>query len=137
MKIAAPRVCLFAPQAYWMTYPTTVHYKTLQYSPRDYPPNDPVSFVRMTVRSWSDAGISNPLVISGQAYWGESNSTPESVMTPKVKAFADNFQNWDQILGFNWYNGGEDVASDQGTMSNQMITDIKAAHLGSKSYKPA
>jgi hypothetical protein len=135
IKIAEPLICLIAPQVYWNTYPTTVHYNTLGYSKTEFPPNDPVSFVRMMLRAWKDAGITTPLVMSGQAYWGESANTPQSVMTPKVAQFANNFQDWDKIIGFNWYHAGGANTGGTGSMSDQMIADIKSAHLGGKSYK--
>jgi hypothetical protein len=135
MRIAAPRVCAFVPQAYWMSYPTTVHYNTLGLSPHDYPPNDPVSFVRMTIKAWSMLGFAQPLAIAGQAYWGEGG-TDQNTMTGKVSSFAANFADWSQIIGFGWYNAGlsGDPAKND-SMSNDMITAIRQAKLGAKPYK--
>jgi hypothetical protein len=136
MKIAEPYVCLFAPQAYWMDYPGNVHYHALGYSMTDFPPHDPVAFVRMMIRAWADAGITKPLVISVQAYW-ENSSPSKAVMSQKADQFARHFTDWNQILGFNWYHAGKgDDTSADGSMSDEMISAIKAAKLGAKPYKP-
>jgi hypothetical protein len=134
MKIAAPKVCLFAPQAYWMNYPGRTHYATLGYSEQDYPSKDPASFVRLVIQSWKDAGITNPLVITGQAYWGEGSGLSESTMSAKVKYFTENFRDWNRILGFNWYHAGKVNTDVDGSMSDKMVGYINAAHLGSKPY---
>ncbi len=39
MKIAAPRVGMFAPQAYWMTFPKKVHYDATGFKEAKYPKN--------------------------------------------------------------------------------------------------
>jgi hypothetical protein len=135
MKIAEPLVCLFAPQVYWMNHPSNVHYNTLGYSKADYPPHDPVAFVRMMIRAWKDAGFTKPLVISGQAYW-ENGSPSRDAMNQKADRFAGHFAEWNQILGFNWYHAGKgDDSISEGSMSDGMVTTIKAAKLGAKPYK--
>jgi hypothetical protein len=135
MKIAEPLVCLFAPQVYWMDYPGNVHYHTLGYSMTDYPPHDPVSFVRMMIRAWKDAGFVKPLVISGQAYW-ENSSPSRAVMEQKAGLFAQHFADWNQVLGFNWYHAGKgDDSIAEGSMSDAMVTAVAAAKLGAKPYK--
>jgi|1186.fasta_scaffold146366_2 hypothetical protein len=135
MKIAEPYICLFAPQVYWMDHPSNTHYQTLGYSMADYPPHDPVAFVRMMMRAWKDAGFTKPLVISGQSYW-EAHTPKKSVMGFKANQFAMHFADWDKIIGFNWYHAGKPDDSDiEGSMSDQMISFIKAAKLGHKTYK--
>jgi hypothetical protein len=135
MKIAEPFICLYAPQAYWMDYPGNVHYHTLGYSMTDFPPHDPVSFVRMVIRAWADAGFTKPLVISGQAYW-ENSSPTKAAMNQKAAAFATHFADWNQILGFNWYHAGKaDNTGSDGSMSDEMIAAIIGAKLGAKPCK--
>jgi hypothetical protein len=135
MKLAEPLICLFAPQVYWMDHPSNVHYHTLGYSMTDYPPHDPVAFVRMMIRAWTDAGFVKPLVISGQAYW-ETGTPSRTSMDMKADQFARHFPDWNQILGFNWYHAGKDDNSEQeGSMSDGMINSIKSAKLGHKPYK--
>jgi hypothetical protein len=135
MKIAAPRVCLFAPQAYWMNYPKKVHYD-VGFKEADFPRNDPVSFVRLVIEAWRRLGITNPLVITGQAYWGEG-SPSKNVMSAKADRFATNFADWPKIVGYNWYHAGKDNTNDDGSMSDAMIDSIIAAHLGGKPYQAA
>jgi hypothetical protein len=50
----------------------------------DYPPHDPVSFVRMMIRAWADAGFTKPLVISGQAYWENGTDMIAAIKTAKL-----------------------------------------------------
>jgi len=136
MKIAEPLICLFAPQVYWMNHPSEPpHYSTLGYSEADFPPHDPVSFVRMMIRAWKDAGFTKPLVISGQAYW-TPDSPSQAKMNLKAERFAKHFADWNQIVGFNWYHAGKsDNSMEDGSMSDSMIDSIKSAKLGGKPYK--
>jgi hypothetical protein len=71
MKKAVGRVCLFAPQAYWMGYPGNPHYTfdPAHFTVRKYPRDDPSAFVRLVIDAWEILGIATPLVISGQTYW--------------------------------------------------------------------
>jgi hypothetical protein len=78
MKLAAPHVSLFAPQAYWMSFPSKVHYNS-GFSKETYPPNDPTSYVRLVIDSWALAGIATPLVVTGQLYW-ESKTPSKTKM---------------------------------------------------------
>jgi len=133
MKIAAPRVCLFAPQAYWMNFPSKPHYK-LGFKPGDYPKNDPVAYVRLVIDSWRLDGINNPLVISGQSYWGEG-SPARKTMEGKVEQFVQKFADWPKIIGFNWYHGGQKSTAKVGAMSDAMIASIVRGKLGSKPYQ--
>src|SRR5262249_52537852 len=71
MKIAAARVGMFAPQAYWMRSPKKVHYDVTGFKESKYPKDSPESFVRLVIDAWRKMGIDNPLVITGQVYWGE------------------------------------------------------------------
>ena len=135
MKIAEPLVCLFAPQVYWMDHPIPLHYDTLGYSKTEFPPHDPVSFVRMMIRAWTDAGFTKPLVISGQAYWTPT-TPPQAKMNHKAGQFAQHFADWNEILGFNWYHAGTGSDSvHEGSMSDDMVNTIKSVKLGAKPYK--
>ena len=136
MKIAEPLVCLFAPQVYWMNHPSDPpHYSTLGYSAAEFPPHDPIAFVRMMIRAWKDAGFTKPLVISGQAYWTPT-SPSQAKMNEKAEQFARHFADWNQIVGFNWYHAGTGEDSvPEGSMSDAMVNSIKSAKLGGKPYK--
>jgi hypothetical protein len=133
MKIAAPRVCLFAPQAYWMNFPSKVHYN-LGFKPSDYPKNDPTAYVRLVIDSWQHDGFTNPLLISGQSYWGEGSPSMK-IMEAKVAQFITTFANWSKIVGFNWYHGGMKSTPKSGAMSDAMIASIIAGRLGTKPYQ--
>jgi hypothetical protein len=136
MKLAADRVCAFAPQAYWMTFPNHHHYNA-GFSQQKYPPDDPASYVRLVIDSWADEGFTNPLVISGQAYWGEGGPL-QVPMEAKVQQFVGNFADWRESIGFNWYHGGAHNTATEGSMSDAMIGTIAAAGLNTKPYdRPA
>lgn len=129
MQNAADRVAMFAPQAYWMTYPTNVHFDATGFKPADYPRGDPSAFVRLVVDSWRAVGFRNPLVITGQAYWGEG-APSQAVMEQKIKAFTTKYAGWSNIAGFNWWHAG----GNRFAMSAGMIGAIADARLGAKPY---
>lgn len=131
MRGIAGKVAMFAPQAYWMTYPTNIHYQETHFSEQKYPRNNPESFVRLVVDSWRADGIANPLVVTGQAYWGES-APAKAVMEGKLGAFATGFQEWSKIVGFNWWHAGGSKA-----MSSPMVQALIAGKLGAKPFAPA
>jgi hypothetical protein len=57
-------------------------------------------------------------------------------MSQKADQFAQHFADWNQVLGFNWYHAGKGHDSiAEGSMSDAMVTAIKAAKLGAKPYK--
>jgi hypothetical protein len=129
MHIAADRVAMFAPQAYWMNYPTTVHYNATGFRPADYQRGDPAAFVRLVIDSWRATGFTQNLVITGQAYWGE-NSPTQSVMERKITAFAQGFGEWSKIVGFNWWHAGGNSLG----MSPAMIANIADGRFGAKDF---
>jgi hypothetical protein len=87
----------------------------------------------MTIKSWSMAGINMPLIIAGQAYWGE-DGPDQPTMESKVANFVSNFADWPQILGFSWYHAGK-KDSPPDSMSDAMIAAIKHSQLGMKPYQ--
>lgn len=131
MRGIAGGVAMFAPQAYWMKYPTKIHYQETGFSREEYPPDNPEAFVRLVVDAWRADGFTNPLVITGQAYWGE-NAPPKSVMEAKIGAFASGFREWGKIVGFNWWHAGGSKA-----MSDAMVQALIAGKLGGKPYASA
>jgi hypothetical protein len=135
MRLAAGRVAMFAPQAYWMRYPKAVHYNSTGLSQADFPPDDPASFVRMVVAAWRKLQFTTPLVITGQAYWGEGGLS-QSMAEQKLATFASGFSAWSSIVGFNWWHAGgkETSGALQKAMSPAMTTTIAAGHLGQKPY---
>jgi hypothetical protein len=77
--------------------------------------------------------IRNPLVITGQAYWGESGPG-QSVMEDKLETFVETFQAWDRIVGFNWWHAGGVGAK---AMSPVMVDLLSGANLNDKGYADA
>jgi hypothetical protein len=128
MRRVSNKVGMFAPQAYWMTYPTRVHYSSTGFSEIEFPKNDPESFVRLVIASWRRTGFNQSLVITGQAYWGEGGPSL-AVTEQKLAQFAANFSAWDEIAGFNLWHAGGSLA-----MSQTMLDTLKRAQLGNKPY---
>lgn len=128
MKHVADRVAMFAPQAYWMTYPKQVHYDATGFKEANYPKNDPASFARLVVDSWRATGFEQPLVLTGQAYWGEG-APAQSIVEGKLKTFATTYTAWSKIIGLNWWHAGGSKA-----MSPAMIDTLVSAKLGLKPF---
>jgi len=133
MKLAASRVGMFAPQAYWMRFPKQVHYAATGFKESKYPKDSPESFVRLVIDAWRKMGVDNPLVVTGQAYWGEGGPS-QSVIEQKLATFSASFAAWDKIVGFNWWHAGGVNAE---AMSPAMVATIKAGKFDQKSYAPA
>jgi hypothetical protein len=108
---SASRVCVFAPQAYWMNFPGKPHYN-LGFKPKDYPRNDPTAYVRLVIDAWRLDGFDNPLVISGQSYWGEG-SPSRKTMENKADRFVKTFSDWSKIVGF-WYHAARAALPNRG-----------------------
>jgi hypothetical protein len=142
MRIAAPRISVFAPQAYWMGYPGDPHYKfdPAHFTVQKYPRNDPTAFVRLVIDAWRILNITNKLVITGQSYWElktRGGSPSRETMETKIFQLGNHFADWSKIAGFNWYHAGLPANSDmQGSMSDDMIAYIKSAKFGGKPYQP-
>jgi hypothetical protein len=140
MKIAATRVALFAPQAYWMDYPGDPHYNHFSFD--KYPRSDPSSFVRLVIDAWNNYNFGRPIVISGQAYWHlnrlrANRGTPsQDSMGMKVCQVGRKFTDWEKIAGFNWYHAGtSNNSSLRGSMSDDMVANIANGRFGSKPYQ--
>lgn len=67
---------------------------------------------------------SKPLVITGQAYWGEHSAWTRARAEEKLKDFLDEFDDFDRIAGLNWWNFAADKA-----MSQIMVDHIRDANL--------
>ena len=118
METVADKVAMFAPQAYWMKYPTNVHYNSTGFNQSEFPRNDPASFVRLVTASWRRTGFDQPLVLTGQAYWGEGGPTQRE-LEAKLAQFASRFSEWNSISGFNWWHAG----------SGFLLASDRAAHM--------
>ncbi|KAB2849649.1 MAG: hypothetical protein F9K44_07320 [Hyphomicrobiaceae bacterium] len=133
MRHIAPRVGAFVPQAYWMSYPEDVHYKTTGFSEQDYPRDDPSSFARLAIASWHKDGFTQPLILTGQAYWGEGKKPiPQIVVEKKLAIFVKTFPEWGKIAGLNWWHAGNPKA-----MSPAMVRTLTASRLDKKPFARA
>ena len=140
MKRAVGKVCLFAPQAYWMGYPGNPHYAfdPAHFNARKYPRDDPSAFVRLVIDSWEILNFATPLVISGQSYWELSDkggSPSRETMEVKIYQLGRKFSDWQRIIGFNWYHAGLASTEMDGSMSDDMIRYIGDAGFDAKPYK--
>jgi hypothetical protein len=89
--------------------------------------------VRLVIDAWRKMEIENPLVITGQTYWGEGGPS-QSVMEGKLRTFTTTFEGWETIVGFNWWHAGGVGAQ---AMSPDMVATLKAAKLNEKDFAAA
>jgi hypothetical protein len=128
MKAADPFVDFFAPQVYWFTFPTPKILNAVGASPSEFPLNSPASYARLCIREWKKT-VSKPLVMTGQAYWGEAADYTQGIADAKVTSFIEKFDKWDQLQGLNWWHIG---GKSQNAMSFGMYQSIKAARLNGR-----
>ena len=77
--------------------------------------------------------MDNPLVITGQAYWGEGGPS-QAVMEQKLATFATTFDASETIAGFNWRHAGGVGAP---AMSPAMVTTLKRAKFNERDFADA
>jgi hypothetical protein len=148
MQSAAPYVCAFAPQAYWLDKPQPANYAD-GYTQANYPLHDPIAFIRLCLDDWSkylnkwkatDSYITARLITTGGAYWGSDGSLPLSDMEAKLLKVVNHLPaaQWGRMIGFNWYHAGMEqsgAADAEGSMSDNMIKVIAAAKLQLRAYQ--
>ena len=128
MKAANEFVDFFAPQVYWFFFPNTKMLKELKTTPSNFPLDDSSSYTKLCIKAWQET-VSKPLVVTGQAYWGEAQSYTDSVAEMKLSEFIQGFDGWEKIKGLNWWHMG---GKDQKAMSFGMYQALKAARLNEK-----
>jgi hypothetical protein len=69
-------------------------------------------------------GRCRPLIVTGQAWWGEAAGWTEGIAEKKLAAFLAGFDGYAGIVGLNWWNLAAPDA-----MSARMRTMIAAARL--------
>jgi hypothetical protein len=116
-KLAVNDVSFFAPQVYWYQKP-------------------PVAYMKQCIASFRQSGIGSPLVGTGQAYWEvvKGGGVSRGVMETQVKNFVSGFDDWSELIGLNWYHGGNANTDTSGSMSDAMISAIAAGGLDQKPY---
>lgn len=119
----------FAPQVYWFWYPnqrminqTTGISGVQKKKPADY--------ARLCLHHWKKA-VTKPLILTGQAYWGEATGWTQSVAEGKLGQFLSEFDSYDQIVGLNWWS-----FADSKAMSASMAKAITRAALDERFVSP-
>ena len=117
------------PQVYWFNYPTLGILRGVNATPAQYLLNNAVSYARLCLDVWRDA-VGKPLVLTGQAYWGESSADySQATAESKLTSFLTNFDGWGDLQGLNWWHIG---GRGQKAMSFAMYKAIKEARLNGK-----
>jgi hypothetical protein len=128
MQAAEEFVDFFAPQVYWFWFPNVKMLKAVGAEPSDYPFDSSTSYARLCLDAWRDT-VSKPLVLTGQAYWGQAPDFTQGTAEAKLKSFTENFDRWEDLQGLNWWHMG---GKGQNAMSFAMYQAIKAARLNRK-----
>jgi hypothetical protein len=108
----------FAPQAYWFDGPDPA-----LAAAEGVAPDDPAAFAGLCLRRWRRA-VTKPLVVTGQAYWGEAPGWTQESAEARLAAFLERFDGWDGIAGLTWWNLAAPDA-----MSPRMRATIAAARI--------
>jgi hypothetical protein len=120
-----------APQIYWFNFPNN---KMKQQFKRpdgsSYGLNSPSEYVDLCLDRWAllASGQPKPLILTGQAYWGEGQFDRKDAEA-KLDEFLANWNGFKRVAGLNWWHFGGGTG-----MSYAMLEAIVAAQLGSKSY---
>ncbi|HEY6802033.1 MAG TPA: hypothetical protein VI306_00510 [Pyrinomonadaceae bacterium] len=128
MTAAQPFVDFFAPQTYWFNFPTQKILKAAEVDASKYPLNNPASYVRLCIEVWKKV-VEKPLVITGQAYWGEVPGFTQGTADAKLTEFIDEFDAWKNIQGLNWWHLG---GKSQAAMSFAMFQKVRSAKLNDR-----
>ena len=128
MEAAAEFADFFAPQVYWFWFPTSRMLEAVEASPEEYPLDSAASYARLCMDAWSKI-VDKPLVLTGQAYWGEIPDYTPDIADAKLARFVETFDRWGNLQGLNWWHMG---GRGQHAMSFGMYQAIKAARLNGK-----
>jgi len=127
MAAANPLVDFFAPQVYWFWYPSRKILNAARVSSSEFPLNDPESYARLCIHRWRRY-IDKPIIITGQAYWGEHEDYTQQVAEAKFRDFVMKFKDYATIKGLNWWHLG---GQGQSAMSLNMYKLIERSQLNS------
>lgn len=128
MKAAEPFVDFFAPQTYWFTFPTQKILKAADVDVSEYVLNNAASYARLCIEVWQEV-VDKPLVITGQAYWGEAPGFGQGTAAAKLSQFTDQFDAWQELQGLNWWHLG---GKGQDAMSFGMFQALRTAKLNDR-----
>ena len=129
MAAANQHADYFAPQVYWFWFPKPWMLSEPELS--GLPTSDPAAYVKVCLHHWRKT-VSKPLIVTGQAYWGEANGWTTTTAEDKLNSFLSSFDGYGEIAGLNWWN-----FADRKAMSAKMFEAIRAAKLGAKPYAGA
>lgn len=87
MKAAEPHVDAFAPQVYWFWFPKQ-GMLTQPGAHGHYRLNHAADYARLCIDVWKHV-VAKPLVLTGQAYWGEAGGWTQALAERKVGEFVD------------------------------------------------
>jgi len=136
MVAAAPYVDGFAPQLYWFNYPSAWMWPRPDLpATASYKLSDPASYVRLCLDMWRHY-TTKPLVLTGQAYWREQETSGFDRIHAEVKfdAFINGFTDYGRIAGLNWWHLGGLNTERSGAMSPMMVARLRATNMDAKPY---
>lgn len=115
----------FAPQVYWFWFPKEKMLKGKS-ALKNLAKNNAAAYAKVCLYEWRKV-VSKPLVLTGQAYWGEASGWGQKQAEKKLEEFINDFNDFDNLAGLNWWN-----LADPRAMSNKMRSKIKSANFSSK-----
>ncbi len=116
----------FAPQVYWFNFPRASMLPADDPALSGLPTDNAAAYAKVCLHHWRKF-VTKPLVLTGQAYWGEAEGWTQAKAERKLEQFLDQFDQYDEIVGLNWWN-----LADPSAMSARMRSMIAAARLGDK-----
>jgi hypothetical protein len=125
MHTADPFVDAFAPQVYWFWYPNKKMFSEPG-AKGPYKTNDASAYANLCLDVWRHI-TDKPIVITGQAYWGESHGWERQDAEKKLQEFVMGFDRYGEIAGLNWWHLAGNAA-----MSPAMEALIAAADFQAK-----
>ena len=128
MTAAEEFVDFFAPQTYWFNFPTQKILNAAGVDASQFILNNAASYARLCIEVWQEV-VEKPLVIAGQAYWGEVPGFTQGTAEAKLNQFIDQFDGWDELQGLNWWHLG---GKGQDAMGFAMFQALKTAKLNDR-----
>ena len=101
MQAADPYVDAFAPQVYWFWFPKAAMFNQPGAIGR-YQENNAADYTNLCIDVWRHI-TKRPLIITGQAYWGESTGWTRGFAERKLHEFVEGFTRFGEIAGLNWW----------------------------------
>lgn len=116
----------FAPQVYWFRYPNAAMVPAGDPVLGGLSTDSPAAYAKICLHHWRRF-VTKPLVMTGQAYWGEAENWTRAQAETRLEDFLAEFDGYDGLAGLNWWN-----LADPCAMSARMRALIAAAKLGDR-----